>query len=217
MTPRKLPPNASVATASDGEKMVAPAASRNAEALCDLLARFAPPTGRALELASGTGQHVAAFAQRLRGLNWQPSEVEPQRRISIDAYADGFENIAPAIELNATDPGWHSRHGAQDLIVLVNLLHLISWPEVKTLVTEAALSLNPGGRLVLYGPFMRAGQLTSEGDQNFHAALTQQYPEIGYKDDGEIRGLLRQCNLTLVEIVEMPANNLAFVSEKPRT
>lgn len=217
MTQRKLPQNASVATASDGGKMVAPAASRNVKVLCDLLAQFAPPTGRALELASGTGQHVAAFSQRLPCLSWQPSEVEPQRRISIDAYADGLKNIAPAVELNATEPGWHSSYGAQDLIVLINLLHLISWPEVKTLVTEAALSLNPGGRLVLYGPFMRAGQLTSEGDLTFHAALTQQDPEIGYKDDGEIRDLLRQCNLTLVEIVDMPANNLAFISEKPGT
>ncbi|WP_170409856.1 DUF938 domain-containing protein [Ruegeria atlantica] len=214
MTKRKLPANASVATVSDGPKMVAPAASRNTDALCDLLARFGPSSGRALELASGTGQHVAAFANRLPGLNWQPTEIEPERRASIDAYAANTENISSAIELNATASGWHSLHGDQDLIVLINLLHLISWPEAKTLVSEAAMALNPGGRLVLYGPFMRKGRLISEGDQSFHTALIRQDPEIGYKDDVEILKLLCQCNLALVEPVEMPANNLAFVAEK---
>lgn len=214
MTKRKLPANASVATVSDGQKLVAPAASRNAHALCDLLARFAPVSGRALELASGTGQHVVAFANRLPGLDWQPSEVEPERRASIDAYAEGLENIAPAIELDAVQPGWHTVHRANDLVLLINLLHLISWSEVEALVTEAALALNPGGRLILYGPFMRAGQLTSTGDQNFHAALSQQDPDIGYKDDADILDLLRRVQLNLIGAVEMPANNLAFVAER---
>ncbi|WP_109312417.1 DUF938 domain-containing protein [Ruegeria sp. AU67] len=215
MTKRKLPANASVATVSDGQKMVAPAASSNADALCDLLARFGPSSGRALELASGTGQHVAVFANRLTGLDWQPSEVEPERRASIDAYAEGVENIAPAIELDAVQPGWHIVHGANDLILLINLLHLISWSEMETLVTEAALALNPGGRLILYGPFMRAGRLTSTGDQNFHAALSQQDPDIGYKDDADILDLLRRVQLSLIDAVEMPANNLAFIAERP--
>ncbi|WP_282169005.1 DUF938 domain-containing protein [Ruegeria atlantica] len=215
MTKRKLPANASVATVSDGQKLVAPAASRNADALCDLLAQFAPVSGRALELASGTGQHVVAFANRLPGLNWQPSEIDTERRASIDAYAEGVENIAPAIELDAVQPGWHSVHGANDLILLINLLHLISWSEVEALVTEAALALNPGGRLILYGPFMRGGRLTSAGDQNFHAALSQQDPDIGYKDDADILDLLRRVQLKLIGAVEMPANNLAFVAERP--
>ncbi|WP_170560356.1 DUF938 domain-containing protein [Ruegeria atlantica] len=217
MTQRKLPSNASVATEADGGKMVAPAASRNAAALCELLEQFAPKTGKALELASGTGQHVAAFAEKMPGVHWQPSEIEPDRRASINAYAEDIENVSPAIELNATAPGWHSRHGGQDLIVLINLLHLISWTEAKIMITEAALALNPSGRLVLYGPFMRAGILTSEGDRNFHSALIRQDPEIGYKGDVEILELLRQCNLALIEIVEMPANNLAFVTEKRAT
>ncbi|WP_282151823.1 DUF938 domain-containing protein [Ruegeria atlantica] len=215
MTKRKLPANASVATVSDGQKLVAPAASRNADALCDLLAQFAPASGRALELASGTGQHVVAFANRLPGLDWQPSEVEPERRASIDAYAEGLENIAPAIELDAVQPGWHTVHAANDLILLINLLHLISWSEVEALVTEAALALNPGGRLILYGPFTRSGQLTSTGDQNFHAALSQQDLDIGYKDDADILGLLRRVQLSLIGAVEMPANNLAFIAERP--
>lgn len=214
MTKRKLPSNASVATEGEDGRLIAPAASRNAEALCDLLARFAPRSGRALELASGTGQHVSAFAQHLPGLQWQPSEVEPERRASIDAYTRDLPNVEQAVELDAAQAGWHRSFGDQDLIVLINLLHLISWPEVRTLISESAQALQPGGKLILYGPFMRNGRLTSDGDQRFHDALIQQDAEIGYKDDTEMTALLHACHLDQVETIEMPANNLAFVAQK---
>ncbi|MEY8841743.1 methyltransferase, partial [Cribrihabitans sp. XS_ASV171] len=54
---RRMPPQASVVERGEGARLTAPAASRNAGALGDLLAEVAPATGRALELASGTGQH----------------------------------------------------------------------------------------------------------------------------------------------------------------
>ncbi len=214
MTLRKLPPNASVATEGDDGMLVAPAASRNAAVLCDLIARVAPSSGRALELASGTGQHVSAFARRLPGLHWQPSEVTSERRASIDAYSTGLRNTSPALHLDATAAGWHKTIARQDLVVLVNLLHLISLLEAETLIAEAARVLNLGGRLVLYGPFKRHGRLTSEGDQRFHDALVHQDPEIGYKDDTQIMALFSENDLELVEVVQMPANNLAFIGQK---
>ncbi len=214
MTKRKLPSNASVATEGDGSKLVAPAASRNTVVLCDLLARVAPSSGQALELASGTGQHISAFAQRIPGLHWQPSEVTSERRASIDAYTKGLPNTAAAVHLDATAEGWHKSMAQQDLVLLVNLLHLISLPEAETLVAEAACALKTDGRLVLYGPFKRNGHLTSDGDQRFHDALVQQDPEIGYKDDTHILSMLKDNALELVEIVKMPANNLAFVAQK---
>ncbi|AAV93948.1 DUF938 domain-containing protein [Ruegeria pomeroyi] len=213
----RTPPSvASIATQGDGARMVAPAAERNMAALCDLLAQVARHQGRALELASGTGQHVSAFAARLPGLQWQPTEVDAQRRASIDAYCEALDTVAPAQELNATRPGWGADWAGQDLVVLINLLHLISEGEAATLISEAAAALAPGGRLVIYGPFMRAGELTSEGDERFHAALTAQDPEIGYKDDFDIIDRMQEAGLELAEVVEMPANNLALIAEKPR-
>ncbi|WP_170607341.1 DUF938 domain-containing protein [Ruegeria arenilitoris] len=213
---RTLPSNASVASKSDGGRLVAPAASRNSAVLCELLERVAPASGHALELASGTGQHAAAFAQRLPDLVWQPSEVDPERRISIDAYTKGLANVNLAVDLDATAKDWHKSFGGQDLIVLVNLLHLISWWEVKTLVFEAAQALNIDGQFVVYGPFMREGRLTSNGDIQFHEALVQQDPEIGYKNDMDMLALFQRCRLEVTETKEMPANNLAFVTKKAR-
>lgn len=163
---RKPPSVASIATQGDGARMVAPAAERNVGVLCDLLEQVAPHKGRALELASGTGQHVSAFAARLPGLRWQPTEVDAQRRASIDAYCEGLDTVAPTQELNATRPGWGAVWAGQDLVVLINLLHLISAPEAATLIAEAAAALAPGGRLVIYGPSRRGGR---EPDQRHPA------------------------------------------------
>lgn len=215
MTKRLLPSTASVATQGDGARMVAPAASRNADALCALLTEMAPASGRALEIASGTGQHVVEFARTLPDLTWQPSEVDSQRRASIDAYAAEHPNIAPAADLDATALGWHKQFGNQDLIVLVNLLHLISWPETDAFLQTASKALAPGGRLILYGPFKRDGALTSPGDQRFHEALVSQDPEIGYKNDVKIKASLGSYGLSVMHVVDMPANNLAFVAKRP--
>lgn len=195
--------------------MVAPAATRNSDVLCDLLMQWAPSAGRALEIASGTGQHISAFARCMPALSWQPSEIEPDRRGSINAYAADLPNVADAATLDAISEGWSRDFSDQDLIVLINLVHLISWPETRTLVAETAAALAPKGRFILYGPFKRSGLLTSDGDRKFHAALVQQDAEIGYKNDDDIAALLAAQNLTVIQIVPMPANNLAFVAEKP--
>lgn len=214
-----LPPTASVVTPQDGDRLSAPAASRNAEAITDLLRAVAPPRGRALELASGTGQHVIRFARALPDLHWQPTEVAPDRLRSIAAYLDeaALPNVAPPAPLDATAPGWAADWGGQDLILLVNLLHLIALPRAETLITQAAAALAPGGVLVLYGPFLRTGELTSDGDAAFHASLIASDPTIGYKDDFDMLDLMQSAGLDIRDVIEMPANNLALIAARPAT
>lgn len=212
-----LPDTASVANKGEGDKLIAPSAARNLAPLCDLLEHVAPRAGRALEIASGTGQHVVAFAARFPEVQWQPTEPDAARRASIIAHAgeSGCANIAPALELDACKPGWGARMQGQDLIVVINLLHLVPMDWVEVLIAEAAQALSPGGRFVIYGPFMRAGELTSAGDEAFHASLTAQDSRIGYKDDFDVIDLVQSAGLDLAEVVEMPANNLALIAEKP--
>lgn len=217
MTKRDLPAELASVTEPDGDaRLSAPSAERNAGPLTDLLRDHVPTEGRALEMASGTGQHVLAFARAFPGITWQPTEIAPERRASIDAWTatETLPNILPARALDAAKPGWAADHGGQDLIVLVNLLHLISTPEAQAIIAETGKALAPGGRFVLYGPFLRNGETTSDGDARFHASLRAADPEVGYKDDFDIVDWLHAAGLTLVEVVEMPANNLAFVSER---
>jgi hypothetical protein len=211
-----LPPSANVAHAQEGAKLFAPAAERNSAALCRLLKDHAPAHGMALELASGTGQHVTAFARACPGLLWQPTEVAPERLASIDAYATEADlpNLRAAMLLDATVEGWHAQHSGQALVVLINLLHLISAPAAETVVREALCAVAPGGCFILYGPFMRDGVLTSDGDARFHAQLSEADPAIGYKDTQTVTAWLRATGAAGIQEVEMPANNLAFIAKR---
>ena len=212
----RLPPTASVAEDAGGGRLFAASSARNVGPIADLLAEVAPPAGRALEIASGTGQHVVVLAGRLPGLDWQPTEPDAERRASIDAHAgdSGLGNIRPAQPLDACAPGWSADWAGRDLIVLSNLLHLISDTEALTLIEEAARALAPGGTFVVYGPFKRDGELTSEGDARFDAQLREADPEIGYKDDVAIRAAMTRAGLTVTRTAEMPANNLALVATR---
>ncbi len=216
--PRRLnlPDTASIAHSTDGGRLHAPSAARNTQAIRELVKAHAPEHGKALEIASGTGQHVVALAHALPGVDWQPTDIDDVRRASVDAWAQeaGLANIAPAAELDATTPGWATAHPDRDLILVVNLLHLISESEARVLIHEAAQALAPGGRFILYGPFLRDGEATSEGDAGFHTSLQAQDPDIGYKSDWDVIDWLHAGFLELVEVVEMPANNLAFVARR---
>lgn len=210
-----LPTSASVATALAGGKLHAPSADRNVGPIVEMLRNVAPAKGRALEIASGTGQHVLAMARALPDIDWHPTEVAPNRIASIDAYAAeaALPNLNPARSLDAATTGWAAAHTPYDLIYLGNLLHLIPTPSAETVLTEAAKALTRQGMLILYGPFRRAGALTSEGDIKFDAELRAADPAIGYKDDIWIKEVLTSAGLTL-SLQDMPANNLAFIASR---
>lgn len=212
------PPGASVATAPDESgKLHAPSAARNAADICEVIKAVAPASGHALEIASGTGQHIKAFAAAMPAIQWHPTEVSQARLVSIAAYIaeSDLPNVSKPQTLNATQEGWGDAVAPKDLIVLINLLHLISEAEVVTLVVEAARALCPAGQLFLYGPFKRNGELTSDGDAAFDASIRASDPEMGYKDDVWVKKVTQQAGLAHIRSHEMPANNLGLVFQKP--
>ena len=212
----KLPETASVANSKGDARLFAPSAEKNSTPIINLTKQIAPKTGKALEIASGTGQHIVKLALSLPNLLWLPSEVEEERIKSISAWikAENLSNIKPPLYLDATEVGWSENLPQSDFILLVNLLHLISWNETAILINELSKALKTRGIALIYGPFMRNGELTSEGDKNFHISLTQTDPDIGYKDDLDMLTLFSKSGLSCLEKVEMPANNLAFVLKK---
>lgn len=211
-----LPPSASVANHTVDGKLCAPSALRNAPVIVELLQEVVPAKGRALEIASGTGQHVAALATAIPHIDWYPTEIASDRITSIDAYAAqaALDNLRPAQILDAAKQGWATMHLPYDLIYLGNLLHLISLDAATTVLCEAANALTPQGNLVIYGPFKRAGVLTSAGDAKFDAELRAANPAIGYKDDQWMKQILTGAGLHVSLVRNMPANNLAFIANR---
>ena len=211
-----IPSTASVVQEKSDGCLHSPAAARNSAQITELVCNYAPVNGNALEIASGTGQHIVELAAAVPSLLWQPSDIDETRLNSIASrsLAKQIPNLLPPIRLDVTDEGWSALCPNQDFILLVNLLHLVSVAEVKAIISGISQSLAEDGRCVIYGPFMRDGVLSSSGDKAFHQSLIEADPDIGYKDDAWVLNLFREHKLELIKILEMPANNLAFVAEK---
>ena len=215
---KDIPSTASVAFPCNDGRLSAPAAGRNAGPIVDLVMENAPEEGHALEIASGTGQHIVKLAAATPELTWQPSDIDPLRIASIETWSRDkiLANLKTPVLLDATQIGWSSEHTNQNFILLVNLIHLISVSEARTIIREISLALTPGGRSIIYGPFKRDGKLTTPGDKSFHQSLKEADPEIGYKNDTWMIDQFKIAGLALLRIQQMPANNLAFVVEKHR-
>lgn len=213
MIRRLATPEAAAVADADG-RLIAAAAERNLGAILEVLLPRLPRSGEVLELASGTGQHVAALAAHRPDLWFHPSDPDPLRRVSIDAYCRGLPNVARAGDIDACRPGWAVERAAGAVIV-ANLLHLISDGELAVLLDESHRALAPGGLLAIYGPFLRDGIATSPGDAAFDADLRAQDPSVGFKDLDAVATVLRVLGLA-VETVAMPANNVMLLARAPR-
>ena len=82
------------------------------------------------------------------------------------------------------------------------------------MLAGAADYLREDGRLFLYGPFKRDGKHTALSNAVFDTSLRDNNPEWGVRDIEDVKTLAGSFGLTLIEIVEMPANNLVLDFEK---
>ena len=85
-----------------------PAAERNRQPILEVLQRVLPARGTALEIASGTGQHVACFGAALAGWIWQPSDADPQALPAIAAWSAqaGLSTVRAPVLLDVLAPQW---------------------------------------------------------------------------------------------------------------
>ncbi len=192
----------------------APAAERNKQPILDVLARVLPPRGRVLEIGSGTGQHVAHFAKALPALRFQPSEMDVQRHASIAAWVatGGLANVEPPLAIDVTERPWPVT--AADAVLCINVVHISPWEATLALMAGAGAILPAGGVLVTYGPYMRGGAHTSQGNEDFDASLRARNPLWGVRDIDELVKAAGQEGLVLEEAVAMPANNFTLVWRK---
>lgn len=199
----------------DAARLIAPAADRNVGPIQEVLSKYLPASGRVLEIASGTGQHIVAHGAAFPHLTWQPTEHDPARRASIEAYraAMGLANVLPVKALDACARGWAQSVTGHDALIVVNLLHLITDADMAVFLDEAAQSLAAGGMLAIYGPFLRDGETTSPGDAEFHAELTAGGDGLGYKDLSVVASVLEVLQLR-VTTHTMPANNVLLVARR---
>lgn len=189
-----------------------PAPERNKGPILAELERLLPPGALVLEIASGTGQHVAHFAAALPGTTWQPSDVDPENVASIDAWREGLPGVRPPLRFDVLADPWPDLE--PDVVLASNLVHIAPWEVTEALVRGAGRALRPGGLLVLYGPYKVAGAHTAPSNAAFDEDLRARDPRWGVRDLEAVLALAEASGLDHVETVRMPANNLLVALRK---
>ena len=198
-----------------------PAAERNQGPILAQLRALLGPTGSALEIASGTGQHAAHFAAALPGWRWQPTDQHPTHFDSITGWAlkSGARNVLAPLQLDVQHTVWPSG-GATfqppfapsfDLIFCANMLHIAPWACCAGLMQGAQRHLAPGGHLVTYGPYLEGGVPTAPGNQSFDAGLRAQDAAWGIRRIEDVAAAAADAGLVLHARHALPANNLLLV------
>lgn len=194
---------------SNDARQHAPSAARNRDPIWAVLRPELPSRGLVLEVASGSGEHTAHFAELAGpGLVFQPSDPDAQARASIDAWAvaSGLPNILPALALDAAADVWPIARA--DVVTCINMIHIAPWTSAMGLVHGAARVLPPGGLLFLYGPYKRDGGHTAPSNAAFDADLRRRNPAWGVRDLEAVADLATAAGFAAPVITPMPANNL---------
>jgi SAM-dependent methyltransferase len=194
-------------------KQHAPATLRNRDAIAEVLARELPAQGSVLEIAAGTGEHAAFFAERFPALEWQPSDPSAEALASIAAYRADYPggNLAEPVLLDAAAPdGWPV--AAADAIVCINMVHISPWEATLGLFAGAARLLGRhGGPLLLYGPYIEQGVETAPSNLEFDASLKARNPLWGLREAEALDRLAAAHGMARAARYAMPANNIMLV------
>ena len=219
-----------------------PASERNREPILAALRPLLADSGRALEIASGTGQHVACFAAALPAWHWQPSDLDDALFGAIRQRCQqaGLSNVHPPILLDVRAPQWplassntatpssantltadgnsvNGKHPRFDLIYCANMLHIAPWECCAGLMQGASRHLTEEGLLVTYGPYLEDAVPPAPSNLAFDADLRQRDPAWGIRHLNDVCAEAETAGLQLVQRVTMPANNLllAFGRKTP--
>ena len=194
-------------------KPYAESCAQNQQVILEVLKTLLISSGTVLEIGSGTGQHAVFFTEQLPHLNWQPSDLADQH-VGIQMWLDEVEHnrIKAPLEIDVDTGPWPVDN--IDYVYTANTTHIISSPQTENMFKHIGACLKPGGLFIQYGPFNYNGNYTSESNARFDVWLKQRDPNSCIKHFETIQTLAKENGMTLLEDIEMPANNRILVWRK---
>ncbi|KAF7659955.1 hypothetical protein LDENG_00290670 [Lucifuga dentata] len=178
--------------------LVSPQAERNWEGVCSVLEDVLEDQSHrqlfALELGSGTGQHVIRFAQKIPFVTWQPSDIKEEHRDSIKAYiaATKAKTVLQPVHLDASEPSdkWAGlASNSCDVIIAIDLLQYSSFKTTEGVFSGAGQILRQNGLLITYGTYAINGIIMPSCNEDLDAELRKMNPEWGLPDIDVLRQL----------------------------
>jgi hypothetical protein len=194
-----------------------PATERNRQPIWDVLSPRLKPAGTYLEVASGSGEHLAYFAQQSGGrqVRWIPSDPLAEHRLSIADWCQELPHVAAPLDIDCRHPRWQGVDEV-DGILAINMVHIAPWSACVGLFAGAARHLSRRGWLYLYGAYFCADVDTAPSNLAFDQSLRQQNPEWGVRQLEQVTALALEVGLVLVQRTQMPANNLSLLFQRER-
>ncbi|XP_076633017.1 methyltransferase-like 26 [Colletes latitarsis] len=203
------------------KKLIYPAADRNKDPILSVLRKYIQRGSNQifLEIASGSGQHIAHFAPHFPDITFYPSEYERRLLESIAVHAHGLINIKHALKIDITTNflTWGNgifKESSIDYIYNANMMHISPYQCTIGLFQNAGKLLKNNGYLFTYGPYAVDGKITPESNINFDKSLKFQDPSWGLRDIKDLKELAQENGIQLVNIVDMPANNKTIIWKK---
>jgi len=186
------------------------ACERNKAPLLEYLQDLLATAGTALEVGSGTGQHAVYFARNLPHLVWQPSDQAAYLADLRERLChEGSGNVNEPLALDVRDDPWPAV--SADAVFSANTLHIMSWACVDDFFRGVGRTLQPRGRLIVYGPFRYDGAHTSDSNRRFDLQLRQRDSLSGIRDIEAVHDRAAAQGLSLLHDFAMPANNRLLV------
>ncbi|MFG1477982.1 DUF938 domain-containing protein [Xanthobacter sp. V4C-4] len=195
---------------------VAWAGNRNKDPILAVFKDIFPPSGSALELASGAGLHVNYFAPHFPQVRFQPSDYDTDVFESIVAKrADaGNANVADPVRIDLTDPAsWpEAKDGLYDTIFVINIFQVAPVSIADGIAHLASKLLAPDGFVAIYGPFKVDGAYTTDSNAAFDKEiLAAGVAEWGLKDVRDLEAAAKPHGIALKRRIDLPANNFILV------
>jgi hypothetical protein len=196
-----------------------PAFHRNSSHIVEVLkSEFGAGSGNILEIASGSGQHVAVFANTFPEYIFWPSDLNPDHIRSIEAWRRdaAVGNLRSPFKLDVLEKNWGIGEvdrppDGLDAIININMVHISPIETAENLFKRSSVHLRINGKLILYGPFKKNGKHTAPSNAEFDNRLRSSNPSWGVRDIEEVSAFANFNQLALDRLVPMPSNNLMLV------
>jgi SAM-dependent methyltransferase len=138
--------------------------------------------------------------------------------VSQAAWRDfqGHDRLRGPLTIDTIERDWGDaeKRAPWDSLYCANMVHIAPFAAAEGLIAGAGRVLRPGGRLMLYGPFARNGDI-APSNARFSDDLKRRDPSWGVRDlDQDLVPLATQAGLQLITVLDMPANNLSVVFER---
>jgi cyclopropane fatty-acyl-phospholipid synthase-like methyltransferase len=187
------------------------AAERNKQPIAAELQRILTTGDKVLEIASGTGQHIAYFGEAFPLVHWQPTDATAAdfHSITSHCHAASLINVALPVELNVLSTPWNVAEDFQ-VVLCINMIHISPWETTAALFAGARRHLagTGVGHVLLYGPYREGGEHTAASNAEFEKWLHAKDFRFGVRNLQDVDAVAQTSGFTRQELTRMPANNL---------